>query len=110
MTYGDILRSFGFTSRHIQLISKKGGYDTHVSVEVFWSDSWIISDPTFNISFIDKETGNQLSYNDLFNGDWDQFQIVNNGYESLKGRSISDYYLSYKELLHEIHYWDFNTF
>ena len=66
----------------------------------------MIVDPTFNISFIDKKTGKQVSYKDLIDS-WDQFKAVGNRYQPLKGRSISEYYLPYKDLLYEIHYWNF---
>lgn len=105
-TYQDMLAAFGIKSRNIQLIASAGGIDTHVSTEVFINGRWIVMDPTFNLSF--RINGAHVGYAELQTVDWGAVEFFTDNKNPLPGRAAQDYYLPYKDLMHEI--WFFNEY
>ena len=85
-------------------MASASGNETHVAAEVLWNRKRIISDPTFNVSFVDRETGEFVNFDDLQNRPWEEFQIVGHGYEPLPGRSLKEYPIPYKSMLFQVIY------
>ncbi len=111
MTYSWLLGKLGVPSRTVQLLSKRfyqgdTSGETLVSVEVFDNklNKWIISDPTFNVSFTCDGQGELLSLQDLYDckSRGREIAAVENGITYLPGRRLSEYHVKYADLLFSI--------
>lgn len=104
MTYLTLLEAFEIPARYIQTLSKDcyTSCDTHVLIEVFTDNHWVLEDATFNIEW--DYDGRLLSTEEL------QFYFmlgyipvdINNNFPMIKGRSIKEYYIAYDKLLTKI--------
>lgn len=102
--YVGLLQAFGLKARILSLLADSSlfldgtGLDTHVSVEVYLRGQWVIQDPTFNIHWVDD--GIPLDIAGLRNAFLYGFQPqpVTDGFPTLPGRSLADYYMPYGPL------------
>lgn len=106
LLYGYILNLSGFDVRYITISrSLFDEYDRHSTIEI-WDkkrNKWIISDPTFNITFMSDTT--YLSSDELYDlvhsGKYDMIKIVP-GNKTKYQLSIDNFYISYFSLLDKI--------
>ena len=95
------LSSLGIPARVVQLAAQsyvdgKANGDTHVTVEAFVDDRWLIIDPTFNARFTCGEADwVDISAAQACRG---KLQAVQ-GRGTVPGRAVEDYYLEFKKLL-----------
>jgi hypothetical protein len=108
LLYGFMLNLFGFNVRHI-VVSRSlfDIWDSHSIVEV-WDErrrKWILSDPTFNVSF--KKNGEYLSsdevYDIIHSGDYDSIKVLH-GHPTKYEYSLEKYYISYFSLFNNLFY------
>lgn len=106
--YGYILHLMGFNVRYITISrSIFDAIDRHSMIEI-WDESrqkWIISDPTFNISFM-KDT-NFLSSDELYDlihsGNFDSIKVIN-GRPTLYESRLENYYISIFSLFDNVYF------
>lgn len=110
-----ILLKVGVPARSVQLAARdyvegRSKYDTHVTVEAFVNNRWIVFDPTFNASFTcDPREENAVPHHLLSIKQMKSCVeaghdlIVVPGVIQLDGRTVKDYYLPYKDLLFAFH-------
>lgn len=106
--YGYLLNVLGFKVRYITVArSIFDSFDRHSTIEV-WDEvrkKWIISDPTFNISF--KKDSIFLSSDELYDlihrGRFGEIEVVN-GNKTKYAVQIDHYYISYYSLFDNIYY------
>jgi len=110
-TYSWLLNQHGIPARTVQLATQKfveglRRNDTHVSVEVFDANlgTWIVSDPTFNVSFKCDGIGPLLNFSELYQckSNGKMIEPIENGYTYIEGRRVNQYYLPYSDLLYGI--------
>jgi hypothetical protein len=106
--YGLLLDSIGFRTRRVVLQrSVFDIWDSHVSIEVYDEvrKKWILSDPTFNVSFLmdgEFQSASEL-YEIIHSGRIGQVQRVH-GKKTRYEYSISDYYINYYSLFDNLIY------
>lgn len=106
--YGYLLNALGFKVRYITVArSIFDSYDRHSTIEV-WDNikkKWIISDPTFNISF--KKDSIFLSSDELYDlihgGRFEEIRVIR-GDKTKYEEQIDHYYISYYSLFDNIYY------
>lgn len=102
--YVGLLQAFGLKARILSLLADSSlfldgtGLDTHVSVEVYLKGEWVVQDPTFNVHWVDW--GVPLGIVGLRNAFLYGFQPqpVTDGFPTLPGRALADYYMPYGPL------------
>lgn len=110
-TYIWLLSLYGIPARYVQLAARdyvdgirKG--DIHVTVEVYDQDErrWFVSDPTFNVSFACGSSSVKAGIAELYRcvSKGQKLKVISDGKKYIKGRTVSDYYLPYKDLLYAI--------
>jgi hypothetical protein len=108
LLYGFMLNLVGFNVRHI-VVSRSlfDIWDSHSIVEV-WDErrrKWILSDPTFNVSF--KKNGEYLSSDEVYDlihsGDYDSIKVLH-GHPTKYEYSLKKYYISYFSLFNNLFY------
>jgi hypothetical protein len=97
--YASLVSLYDIPVNYVQLISTDcENYnlcnDSHVAVEVKIDNKWQAQDPTFNIEW--EADFNNLKY--LFNMGREPLPNSNN-FTMIKGRTIEEYYLPYRNLL-----------
>lgn len=106
--YGYLLNVLGFKVRYITVArSIFDSFDRHSTIEI-WDEvrkKWIISDPTFNISF--KKDSIFLSSDELYDlihgGRFGEIEVIH-GNETKYALEINHYYISYYSLFDNIYY------
>lgn len=106
--YGYILNVYGFKVRYLTVARFMfDSFDRHSTIEI-WDEKrgkWIISDPTFNISF--KKDTVYLSADELYDlihsGNFNAIEVVH-GKRTKYEYQINHYYISYYSLLNNIFY------
>jgi hypothetical protein len=108
LLYGFMLNLVGFDVRHI-VVSRSlfDIWDSHSMVEV-WDErrsKWILSDPTFNVSF--EKNGEYLSsdqvYDLIHSGNYDSIKVLH-GHSTKHEYSLEKYYISYFSLFNNLFY------
>jgi hypothetical protein len=91
---------------HVNQLSYPENYDNHVSVEVYYSekDSWIINDPTFNVSVTDSDNRfiSYLRLQHLIRNGLD-YTFTTNGKYVNEDRAVENYYIPYENLINYIY-------
>jgi hypothetical protein len=108
LLYGFMLNLVGFNVRHI-VVSRSlfDNWDSHSIVEV-WDErrrKWILSDPTFNVSF--EKNGEYLSSDEVYDlihsGNYDSIKVLH-GHPTKYEYSLEKYYISYFSLFNNLFY------
>ncbi len=108
LVYGYMLKTVGFKVRHIAVSrSLFDIWDSHTTVEV-WDEKrgkWILSDPTFNVSF--KKNNEYLSSDELYDlihsGNCSLIRVFH-GKVTNHEYSLDKYYISYFSLFDNLFY------
>lgn len=101
VTYATVLKAFGIANRHVAMFTTPTfPYDSHSTVEIWDGQKWIASDPSFNVSFLDK-SGDYLSYAELreLTQNGETYFRTSNGFNIPPERDIANYYITLKELM-----------
>jgi hypothetical protein len=110
-TYQWLLSLYDIPSRIVQLATKryvygKDSYGNHVTVDVYDSkfNKTYLSDPTFNVKLSCKPSKTPMNVLNLRKCLLDEKKklFIIKGKTQIKGRTLSDYYLSYRSLLYSI--------
>ncbi len=101
LTYITCLAAFDILSRQVIFFTDIVNFNGHNTVEIYINNNWIISDPTFNCSFLNDTNKyiNYLELKDIFlNG-----QIYNVEYISIiNNNTVQNYYISHEDLMQYI--------
>lgn len=107
--YGFLLSSQGFHVRHIGVSrSLFDAWDSHTIVEI-WDEKrnkWILTDPTFNVSFkhYEKYLSSDELYDLIHSGDFSSIKAVH-GKKTKYEYTLEEYYISYYSLFDNLYYY-----
>jgi hypothetical protein len=106
--YGYILHLMGFSVRYITISrSIFDSFDRHSTIEIYDEkrQKWIISDPTFNVSFIKDTTylSSDEVYDLIHSGNFDSIKVIH-GKPTLYESKLENYYISIFSLFDNVYF------